>query len=277
LRWAEDLGTQFQLSEEQRKQVGEDVVQRWTRFLKENRGDLQPLLNEFVEMRMELRPPPKERVRDWSKKAVPVFEKVRRQLDEGAADFRKVLQPGQEIKFEAENLKFRAGLLFAERRLKQWQSGDFDENDFWEPTRAERRKRRVAREERAEANADARPQPAPKEDPITEEVKAWEAYVQEFVKQYHLDESQKTTALSCLTELKDRAMSHRDLRRDDIAKLEERIGTHSGTDSELADLRIRLTELYGPVDEMFQELKRRLEAIPTDAQRETAEKKKEKS
>ena len=112
--------------------------------------------------------------------------------------------------------------------------------------------------------------PAAQEDQIALEVVAWERYVEEFIRIYGLDEGQRTAVLSCLSELKQRAIAHRDKRRDDIATLELRISNFTGSDEELAGLKEQLTELYGPIDDMFQELKARIEQIPTARQRAEA-------
>ena len=106
----------------------------------------------------------------------------------------------------------------------------------------------------------------PEADQIALELHAWEHYVMEFIQTYDLDEGQRTAALSCLAELKERATAHRDRRREEITALERRIRNNSGTDQELAEIKQRLIKLYGPIDEMFKELKRRLESIPTAEQ-----------
>jgi hypothetical protein len=265
-RWADDVGHQFDLDDDQRKQVEKDLVDRWTQFLKAHRDQLQPLLNEFIEMRMELTPPEKERVQAWSERALPVFEKVREQMQRGTEEFRSMLNPEQRMRFEAEALKFNAGLTFAESKLRQWREGSFDPDEFWEPTRRERRRRRAERKgQRTEEATTAKS--AEPDDPIAREVRLWEEYVRDFVQRLQLDEGQRSAALSCLDELKGRALAHRDLHRAEIDKLEARIKNHSGSDAELAAIKNDLTRLYGPVDDMFAELRRRIEAVPTEAQR----------
>jgi len=264
-RWGEDISQQFQLDDDQRTKVKEGVKNRWSGFLTEHRSEIQPIINEFIEMRMELTPPSKDRVKEWADRAMPVFDMFRSQLSGGEAEFREILNPLQRAKFEVEALKFGAGLKMAEHKLKKWRDGDFEADDFWEPTRTERRKRRMERETKEKPA-----EPAP-EDQIAIELKAWDKFAEEFIGKYQLDEGQKAAATSCLSELKERALAHRDARREDIAKLEGRIKNHAGAPEDLAAIKKQLADLYGPIDEMFQELKRRLEQIPTASQRATAE------
>ncbi len=271
-RWADDASRQFELDDRQREQVTKDVVERWSRFLGENRPQLQPLFNEFIEMRMDLKPPSKEQVMDWSQRAQPAFEKAREQVKPGTEDFRKILTPGQRIKFEIEAAKFNAGMLLAEQQLQRWRKGEFDEDDFWEPTRSERQRRRAEKRQK-EHSPPAPPDAGGKageEDAIAEELKAWDTYVGEFITNLRLNEGQRLAALSCLEEMKQRALGHRDTRREEITQLETKIRGHAGSKEELNEIKRELTVLYGPIDEMFQELTRRLEAIPSVSQRSDA-------
>jgi hypothetical protein len=278
-RWAEEASRQYDLDDEQRAKVREAAVERWSKFLDENREVMQPLANEFVEMRMELKPPPKERVQEWAKRAGPVFDKVRTQLDEGADEFRKVLRPVQRAKFEIDTLQMKVSLQIAEQRIKQWQSGEFGPDEFWEPLpsdresrRAERRRNREEREAKAalageSSESDANDAAA---DQIAVELDAWDRYVAEFIRSNGLDAGQRTTVLSCLSELKERAIAHRDRHREEIDQLEKRVASNAGIEAELADINKQLVELYGPIDDMFKELRSRIEQVPAAEQRAAA-------
>jgi len=272
-RWAEEACEEYGLDAEQRAAVRKQTVDDWTEFLTANRAEFQPLANEFIEMRMELEPPAAERVKDWSNRALPVFEKARDRINQSHDEFRKVLRPMQRPKFEVDALKMSAGMAIAEQKLKQWKQGEVDKDVFWEPLpadrearREERRRRRTEREAAIEAQV-AADTPV---DQIAIELGRWEKYVADFVAMFRLDDGQRTTALSCLAELKERAVAHRDRRREDIADLERQIESFKGEDRALEDLKKRLAELYGPVDEMFKELKSRLDGIPTTEQRAQA-------
>jgi len=269
-RWVEESGEQYELDPDQRKELRTEVVQRWEKFLTQNRSEIQPLVNEFIEMRMELEPPSKERVEDWAKRAYPVFEKSRDQIHESHNEFRKVLRPAQWAQFELDALKMNAGMGIAEQKLTQWRQGEFETDDFWEPLPAQRRARREERRKRAaqeETVAKASEAPA---DPIAVEVGRWEQYVADFNERFHLDQGQRTTSASCLGELKDRALAHRDRYRAEITDLERRIEQFDGAEQTLTELKQKLTTLYGPVDEMFKELQSRLEQLPTTEQKATA-------
>ncbi|HNQ23194.1 MAG TPA: hypothetical protein PKK06_08885 [Phycisphaerae bacterium] len=264
LRWTDEATGNYDLDDEQLRRIREQVLQRWPAFFQEHRAQLQPLVNEWFEMRIDMQPPGKERVQAWTERALPMFDEFRTQLKEGADEFRKVLKPTQRARFELEMLQFGVGMQVAEAKLKQWAQGEYREEEFWDPPRSERQRRRAAREGE-QAAGDQPPQPPP--DQIAQELDRWERYVREFIELYGLDDTQQTTARSCLVELKERAVAHRDRNRDRIDQLEHRVTSGEGDETEI---KRQLEELYGPIDTMFTELKSRLEALLTSDQRERA-------
>ncbi len=277
-RWAEEAGYEYDLDDQQREKTRKAVVDRWTKFLDENRDEIQPLTNEFLEMRMEITPPTKSRVQEWARRAKPVFEKTTKQLDEGTAEYRAILRPNQRIKFEIDAVQMKVGLGLAQQKFIQWEKGDFEPDDFWEPIgpdrdarREERKKRRKEREAQdAEREQKRKAADEQSTNPIDAELDSWQQYVADFISAYGLDAGQQTTAQSCLTELRSRAIAHRDRYRDEIARLEDRIAASAGTDEELGEIKDQLNRLYGPIDDMFKELQTRLEQVPTGDQRASA-------
>jgi len=274
-RWVEESAYEYKLDDPQREKIRDAVVERWTKFLSENRDEIQPLANEFLEMRMEMEPPDKARVQEWARRARPVFDMTAKQMEEGTSEYRQVLRPDQRIRFEIDAMQLKLGLGMAGQKFDQWEKGEFEPDDFWEPIgsdrearRDERRKRRremEARRERIEKEKQAAEQAA--SDPIDLEMDAWQRYVAEFISTYGLDAGQRDTVLSCLTELRDRALAHRDRHREEIVRLEEQISSNAGTEAELTEIKNQLERLYGPIDEMFKELQGRIEQVLTGDQR----------
>ena len=277
-RWAEDAAYEYDLDDQQREKTRKAIVQRWTKFLNEHREEIQPLANEFLEMRMEITPPEKDHVQDWARRAKPLFDKAAKNIEEGTSKYREVLRPDQRIKFEIDALQMKVGVGIAQQKFVQWEKGEFEPDDFWEPIgpardarRDERRKRRREREaQEAEREQKRKAVDEQLADPIDAEMDAWQRYVADFISSYGLDSGQRSTVLSCLTELRDRAIAHRNRHREEITRLEERIASNTGTDSELAEIKDQLTRLYGPIDEMFKELQTRIEQVPTGDQRASA-------
>ena len=104
-------------------------------------------------------------------------------------------------------------------------------------------------------------------DRVDVEVESWRIYVASFIRAHDLDAGQRTAATSVLSEMCQRAGTHRAARRDEINTLERRIASFSGSKDELAELKKQLLRLYGPFDAMFSELENRLLLILTVQQR----------
>ncbi len=286
IRWADELSARYELDEDQKGRVRELVVKRWQPFLDEHRDDIQPLVNEFLEMRLGLEPPTADQVRSWGERATPTLAEFRRQLDGGAEQFREILTPQQRTKFELDMLAYRAGAEFLDVKLQDWRRGEYEAGEVWSAP-GERRRRRARRRAARVLAADQDPSDAGRSteemgkkiaigeppDQIALEVDAWTKYVENFSRVFELEIAQTTSVVSVLDELRQRALAHRDRHREEIAALERRIAEFSGDNEALEALREELTKLYGPVDEMFQELKQRVETVPTAGQRAAAARK----
>ena len=269
VRWADQVSGEFELNDEQRDKVREAVVDRWAPFLAENREAFQPVVNEFIEMRLDLAPPDKSRAQAWAERAKPVFDRLRAQVTGVIDDIRPVLTPAQRARFELRALQFRAAMTFAEMKLQTFQAGNFDPTELWEPPGRHRREHDKREPDEAHADAETPNSTAPSEeaDQVTLEVRGWERFVADFSETYALDTGQRDAAASFLVELTRRALAHRDRQHSEITELERRISSFSGDEQESETLTQRLIELYGPIDEMFTELKERVEGLPTRFQR----------
>ena len=154
VRWSEESGYNYDLDEQQRETTRNAIVQRWTKFLDENRDDIQPLVNEFLEMRMEITPPTKTHVQEWARRTRPLFDKTTKQIEEGMSEYREVLRPNQRIKFEVDATLLKVGVGFAQQKFGQWEKGEFEPGDFWEPIGPDREARRDERRRRLRGPGD---------------------------------------------------------------------------------------------------------------------------
>lgn len=289
-RWGDMVSEHYELDEKQSSELTTKIKSRWTTFATENQKTLEPLLTDFIEMRLQMEPPTKEQVAEWSKRASGALDLVEKEIAQGADEMRGILRDDQRAKFDGEMMGFQTGMQFARTQLNRWQQGEFQEREFWDPPLAVRRQRREAEQDKAkaeEAKAKAAAEKAAADasgkapggsmaegppDQIASEVDAWTQHVEDFIKKYELDEAQKKSAYSILKELKERALAHRDANKPEIDKLERRIALGTGTPEELKQIEEQLVKLYGPIDAMFEELQRRIEPIPTAKQKAAARK-----
>jgi len=108
-------------------------------------------------------------------------------------------------------------------------------------------------------NKQPEPKPLPPAPPLDE----WDRYVEQTAQKYEFSEAQMSRAQSILTDLRNRARQYR-MSRADQFEMADRV-EDAGKKKEMLD------RLNKPLDAMFDELKQRLESLPTAQQRQRAE------
>jgi hypothetical protein len=94
---------------------------------------------------------------------------------------------------------------------------------------------------------------------------AWVAYVNSFCARYNLDKAQKQTAHSILKDLQEQARTYRGSHSEEISSLTQQLQSAESAE-EKRGIQAELRQVLAGVDELFKELKARLENIPTSDQ-----------
>ncbi len=103
----------------------------------------------------------------------------------------------------------------------------------------------------------------------------WEAYVREFIQRYQLNDEQAQRAQSILKDCQEQGNSYMAKRKADLEELDKKVQTltEANKAKELGELNQRRAKLLEPIGRIFeQQLKPRLEKLPTPAQKQAAEK-----
>ncbi len=106
--------------------------------------------------------------------------------------------------------------------------------------------------------------PAREASSLPDETK-WVAYVRDFCTRYGLDKAQQASAYAILKDLQEQAQTYRTSRVEDIKRLEAQ-NRQASTPEERRDAQAELREVLRGIDELFEELKARLDKIPTAEQ-----------
>jgi len=255
------IAQQYALNEAQAKYLEDLSLKRWPKFLAQNRRKLQPLLNRYLERRMAVEPPNTEEVQAWAEGALVMLEAFRQEMHEQQMDFRRVLEPAQKLKFDAELIKFHFGMEAFEAKLTSWKQGRYEEREVWDRIRSPGQ----ARPTRVAENAPASTQPAELADALLP-VDEWARYVDRFAVRYGLDEAQMIKAKSILDELYGRAKAHLIRHQTEYEELD-----HRSTGQQDEQWRKARQDLDQPVVALFNELVVRLDGLLTGAQRKRVE------
>ncbi len=263
-------GADLGLTESQQQQFEAILLKRWPKFMRENEQELKPLLNEMIDARASSTPPDPQRVARWASRALPLWERIERELGAGDRELRAILTEEQRVRFDEDRRRTLRRVESWRATLSQWKRGEFDPAT-WPGTTPQPPVRPPEPSRQADpAVRDAVPASRPaSQTEVSEELQSWARYVEEFCDYYDLDAAQRGAVLSILREMQERAMAFHDRRRAELDRLEEMIAGELPAEPE--EIERKIHELYGPMDEMFRELQRRLDPIPTPGQIRAAE------
>jgi hypothetical protein len=271
------VSDRYLLDEQQERRLGRTMARESTAFFLKHSDRILEYAVDAIETRAAGEAITAEKVARWVELAGPVFDDAQHVFNRTAAQFSKSLDPEQRRLVQRD-------LDAANRRMKrigelrvQWQRGDWQPSDWGIETdpiqlAGEQRAAGKARADKPEKTggktASARGEPAkPAEDAAHDFASAdndlWAQYVRSFIRKYHLNDGQQQRAWAIHADVKER----RDALRRRFAKL--------NTAQDRATSRAATLELTprqrATLDRLFEQMKRRLERLPTRAQRKNAD------
>jgi len=224
----------------------------------------------FVDLRTQGRPLDAEAVADLVRASRPVFEEFRKEIDPLMTEFENTLREEQREIFRRDRQALEKRVEFMAGRLDEWAAGRWrpeewgmDHDPLWKASHGQ-----------SEPEAGAVPPQAVAAEPsnldgVAAFETAWELYVRQFIERYQLDAAQQTTARAILADLQKQAALHWEKCREEYDMLTRRPADGS-TAQQLQQRRSRLAAIEAPIDALYQELVRRLDALPTTAQQRAA-------
>jgi hypothetical protein len=273
-RAADNISARYNLNAWQRQQTREMLIRETTEFLNEHE-DIWPVVRDLARLQQQGVEPQGKIGQQLSAKVLPLLQEIEETIYEANERWRDILTEDQKRMHDhdlADMAKTFAKMDDNYRRMSEGQPGQPkifpDRND-----------------QAGAPKQPPKPVPSYKAAPIdpikrvTPTEDAWDRYVEDFIRDFRLDDSQSDSAYSILKECKRRARDYRNGKRSEFAQVQDRIkDANRGNQSpnvRTAKLRVwkqierKLTQ---PIHDLFLELQTRLERIPTDAQRARARK-----
>lgn len=255
---------------------------------------LIPQIVEAVQTRLAGQPFTAEQIARWTRESTPIFEDMQQRLDSATDEFVQMLDPVQQELAQVD-------LTAAHRRIERitemrasWQRGEWQAGDWGldqdpiqrgdtpndgeagagvsgrheaDLPRDERRRVRPPAPSGAEAAASATTTSRPTSRPASD-ADSWAQYVRDFIRRYQLDRGQQERAWAIYTSERER----RDLF--DKRYAEKLASYRRSTSRDTEEFRRGLAEIEqsqaSTREKIFESLKRRLDRLPTRAQRRAA-------
>ncbi len=305
-RYAASVGRKYNLTDEQQEYTRLLVRDRVNTFLGKHRDSVYDLIGSVIDARTGSELGAADVV-DWGQRAQPIFREAKQMILEAGVEWQGVLNDEQLRIYESDLDLMQTNFERTEVLLDRMATGQMTVDEFRDPMRQlrdlqrpkqtpgvavaeraiERRRAADAAERGVEptqftarhGSAVARvtttaPSPRRAEPPREAYEDAWEKYVEAFIERYQLNADQAAKARLVLTVCKQQAASHMTRVRERLAALDEELAElpKDAPNTRKASLDKRRAELLAPIKRTFeQQLKPRLEKLPTRAQRQAAE------
>jgi len=274
-RMAERVADRYEMDDEQYERLETQLMERWPRFLEDNKREIQGLVGDVIRGRMRGERPGPDEVRQFGDRLMPLFRKLRTNVEAGTTDFRHILRPEQRERFETDFNRARTGMKLAQTAIEDMQDGILDPEGWSQRFRdaglgPRRRRDRGERggpagpTTRNVERRDERDATAPDHE-LEPSLSDWEKYVAGFIRRHGLDDGQTTSALAILQDLQARRDQYLHSVSDRVTLLERQLDSTEDPQAQ-ADIEKQLTDIDEPLDEMAEELHRRLKALLTAAQ-----------
>lgn len=293
-----EIARHYEFDEDQTEQMTAVLRDRFVTWFQQNRRQIQPLVNEFMEAQLASEAPLAENVAKWAGRVVPLLDDFHTVMESATGEMRGFMTEDQQAQLEADMAAYNVARRLALDKVYRWKEGGFDPENEWTADPGERRRREREEQRTAKAAIEserervktelgvagheggnapvteaARPEavhtPAEAGSPKGEMKDEWARYVDEFIKRYDLDQGQQGQAQRALAR---RQESRADYLRRKAAELDrtQRLITSAESPEEKARALDELASLNKPIERIFQQLKDDLDRIPTRKQRSKA-------
>ncbi len=282
-QFTKQMKQRYDLAEDQGQDIEKIITQQLMRLVKENAATGR----DMIEMTMETMIAndgnfPKDKAIVFAKLAKPAVPALRDFFTRSAGQIGRRLTIKQRLKFTGDMAGVTAGLVVFENRMKRWAEGDVgmranpfydsgdheaDENGEKEPEDPNETKDHRQARQHAERTVGWQ---------INKESR-WDQYVNNAIVYYDLDETQIISARAVLKDCKDRAEAlktpawRKKLIENRIAEsLAWRLESHFNQGPWKNHLDQSNEKLMRPLNELGEDLRNRIDGIPTSKQKASA-------
>jgi hypothetical protein len=264
---ADNISRRYNLNDIQSQFTHDMLVQEVSKFLEEHEDEIWPLIRDLARHQQSGGKKLDAKTAMRLGRAIqPIYQAAKERILEANSEWREILTPQQRKLHDYDLMEMDKTFNEMQGNFQQWERGNpVKQGIFPEP-----------REDKPPVNPK---RPRIGEDSTNRVIGPnedwWDSHVAKFIRDYELDQAQITAAKSILNEMKQRAASRRAARKAEFEAVAKKLAqARKKNDRE----KIRLAneeqaKLSAFVTELFQELKDRLDKIPTPAQRKRYEQK----
>jgi hypothetical protein len=282
--WTGHLTGHLGLDPSKSDEATEKIARRFMQMMHQMDGPAQELVERFMEEQMSAAARgeqsfiPRGFGQEFGERVVPLVPAIREMARGAVQDIRPMLPLKQQLKLAGEMMAFNKGLDAFEERMRQWADGraDMTRNPFEDPNQE------VKLDEQGQSSDLKRARDQAQVNLDREPTASWEKYVKDAKAFYGFDDSQSATADSVLRECLERADRIRSDQPWRARSYRNRVWQSmmfrlpNGWNHPLRPLlEQERTDLNSGFKAIEDDLKARIDRIPTPSQRRAVEQKME--
>lgn len=258
-----NIARRYNLNEQQKAYTQALMTKGVKDFLSKHEDDLRGLLTEMIAKQVSKEEVTEEMAKRWGDMAMPMFHDAKKAILENNMAWREVLNEDQRKIHDLDLRLMKGNFKQFEDRFQRWQNGEYLPGEM--PIGPPR-------------NSEAQTVTPPTPPQIVRQMKpdTWELYVQQFADRYKLDKGQRTSAVAILDDCRTRANQYLEANKAEMVKVDNELAEARRARpidrDQLMQITRRSRELSAPVTTLYNEMKARLDKLPTENQRrETGE------
>jgi len=267
-RIVDEMADHYDFDDSQLELTRELISARFPEFLNENRAEIQTLMNEYFEALLDDGPPTIEDVAGWAQRVQPLVAEFGEATREVTESMHEYLTDEQQTLLGAQTAAFETGMTMMQNKLSVWSAGGYDPETEWIHRDSSRREREAAEAAGSEA-ADSEESPSGERHAASTLTDEWAIYTERFIERYKLNNEQQQKARSFLRRQQEARDRYLKRKAGEMAAVTDHL-QGAETEEERETALASYDRLNAPVGRMFEQLKERLDTLPTRAQRRAA-------
>ncbi len=256
------LVRRYNLNPEQTEYTRKLLTTKTKSFLKDHEAELRQLIRESIEMNIDKRKATPENYKAWAEKARPLFERAKKDILDGNKEWGDILNDTQKKIHDFDLAQMQGTFTQMDGLITKWSDGQYSPKDL-----SPRPPSAVAKGNDPQGH---RLSDGP-EVYVRKTEELWQLYVNQFIEVYQLTPEQRNAGYAILQDCRGRATGYRNGHKKEFDAVESQLKEASNTPTATAraiELREQQAELERPIQDIFSDLRQRLDQIPSKAQRE---------
>ena len=255
-----NISRRYNLNEAQTAETQKLMKREVNRFLKEHEAEVWPAIRDLLAAQLGGKPPEdREEVMRIGKSARPLVALAKEAILKANEEWRINLTPEQKITHDYDLGEIEKSFAQIDKNFSDWASGQPTDAGLFPPPPAE---------DRSPPRPKKPPAGIPEPEVETFRVTIFDTYVEEFIKDYQLDQGQIDSARSILKEFKVKANDFKAAKQEQLAKIavDQKAAMEARDRDKIAATEAARKKVLEPVYALFGEMETRLKGLLTTTQ-----------